>query len=584
MLRSSLPGPPADADPDSTPTGRRRIGRGALVAGAAVGVGFGGLYLVGLLASGDDVPEGTRVSGVDIGGLSRSQAREKLDRDLGEAWAKPLRVRVGESTATIDARAAGLALDSEETVDRAAQAGSDPFTVIGRLFTSGSRRVEPVTRVDEEKARTVLAKTAKAYDRKAREGAITFHGGEPVPVEPVSGRALDIDGAVRALASVVPGRGAEPVRLPVRTTEPAIGTAEVNRAMKEFATPAMSAPVTLTVGGRKVEISPATLGKHLTVKPDGDNRLKPVLDGAGLLADPAVASPLAQVTDKAVNARLGLDGGRVVVASDGKPGQEVTAKGLQRAVLPLLTRTGAARTGTVDTEKVEPKLTRDNVGRLGIKEQMSTFTVGFEPAPYRVTNIGRAAELMNGSVVLPGETWSFNRTVGERTKDNGFVEGIIINDNRFEKAAGGGVSAVATTTFNALFFAGVKPVEYGAHSFYIERYPEGREATVAWGSLDLRFKNDSGNAIYIDARATDSSITVSFLGTKKYDSVEAVKGPRTNVKEPGTREGAKENCVPQTPLEGFDVAVDRVFKDGGKEVGRETFKTRYVPRDKVTCD
>ncbi|EGX61072.1 MULTISPECIES: VanW family protein [Streptomyces] len=553
----------------------------ALVAGAA-GVGFGGLYLVGLLASGDDVPAGTRVSGVDIGGLSRSQAREKLDSSLGGAWSEPVKVRLGDSDGTV--QVSGISVDSKETVARAAGAGSDPFTVIGRLFTSGDRDVEPVIRVDEAKARASLAEEAKTYGRKARQGAVAFHAGEAMSTQPVTGRSLDVDGAVDALASAVPGQG-EPVRLPVRTTDPRVGAAEVNRAMKEFATPAMSAPVTLTVGGREVEIGPATLGKHLAMKPDGANRLAPVLDGKGLLADPALASPLAPATDEAVNARLRLDGGQVVVASDGKAGREVTAKALQKAVLPLLTETGAARTGAVDTENVQPKLTRDNVGRLGIKEKMSTFTVNFEPAPYRVTNIGRAAELMNGSVVLPGETWSFNRTVGERTEDNGFVEGIIINNDQFEKAAGGGVSAVATTTFNAIFFAGVKPVEYGAHSFYIERYPEGREATVAWGSLDLKFRNDSGNAIYIDARATDSSVTITFLGTKKYDSVEAVKGPRTNVKQPATREGASgEKCVPQTPLEGFDVAVDRVFKDGGKEVGRETFKTQYVPRDEVTCD
>ncbi|WUN21070.1 VanW family protein [Streptomyces phaeochromogenes] len=548
-----------------------------------MGVGFGGLYLVGLLVSSDDVPAGTRVSGVDIGGLSRSQAQEKLDSSLGGAWSEPVKVRLGDSDGTV--RVSGISLDSEETVARAAQVGSAPFTVIGRLFTSDDREVEPVIRVDEAKARGSLAEEAKTYDQKAREGDVTFHAGEPVPTQPVTGRSLDVNGAVEELASAVPGPGKEPVRLPVRTTEPDVGAAEVNRAMKEFATPAMSAPVTLTVGGREIEISAATLGKHLTMKQDGDKRLTPVLDGKGLLADPAVESPLALATDEAVNAKLRLDGGRVAVASDGKTGQEVTAQALHKAVLPLLTKTGAARTGVVATEDVQPKLTRDNVGRLGIKEQMSTFTVNFEPAPYRVTNIGRAAELINGSVVLPDETWSFNRTVGERTEANGFVEGIIINNDQFEKAAGGGVSAVATTTFNAVFFAGVKPVEYGAHSFYIERYPEGREATVAWGSLDLKFRNDSGNAIYIDARATDTSVTITFLGTKKYDEIESVKGPRTNVKEPATREGASgEKCVPQTPLEGFNVAVDRVFKDGGKEVKRETFKTRYVPRDEVSCD
>ena len=428
MLRSTLLGPPADTS-DTPPTGRRRIGRRVAIALGAATLGFGGLYLAGLLSSGDDVPEGTRVSGVDIGGMSRSQARERLDGSLGGAWSEPLKVRVGDSTTTIDARAAGLSLDSEETVARAAQAGSDPFTVIGRLFTSGDREVEPVVRVNEAKARTALAKTAKAHHRKVRDGDVTFHGGEPVAVKPVTGQSLDMDGALTALASVVPGQTAEPVRLPVRTTEPRVGAAEVSRAMDEFAVPAMSATVTLTAGGRTIEISPVTLGKHLTMKPDKTERLAAALDGAGLLADPALARPLAQATGKAVNAKLRLDRGRVAVASDGKAGQEVTAKALENAVLPLLTRTGADRTGPVTTEKVQPELTRDNVGRLGIKEKMSTFTVNFEPAAYRVTNIGRAAELINGSVVLPGKMWSLNRTVGERTEANGFVEGIIINNN-----------------------------------------------------------------------------------------------------------------------------------------------------------
>ncbi|MFE4663529.1 VanW family protein [Streptomyces sp. NPDC056716] len=552
--------------------------------GAAAGVGFGGLYLVGLLAAGDDVPDGVRVSGVDIGGMSRTEARAALEKGLGDAWAEPIPVQVGEENATVDARTAGLTLDSEQTVTEAARSGNGPFTVIGRLFTSPDRDVEPAVAVDRDQTRTALTALAKDHDREARDGAIGFSEGEVTQVKPVTGQSLDVDGAIGALSSVIPGTTSEPVRLPVDTTEPRVGADEVDRALAEFARPAMSGPVTLTTSAGRVEISPVTLGEHLTVKPDKSNKLVPTLDGAALLADPAVASPLALATDEAEEANLRMEGGRVVVASGGRSGQEVTAKALKDAVQPLLTKAGAARTGAVAVEEVKPKLSADNLDALGIKEQMSTFTVDFEPEPYRVTNIGRAAELIDGSLVLPGETWSMNGTVGERTEANGFVEGIIINNDQFEMAAGGGVSAVATTVFNAVFFAGVDPVEYGAHSFYIERYPEGREATIAWGSLDLKFRNDSGNAIYIDAQATDTSVTVSFLGTKKYDSVESVTGPRTNVKEPGTREGAAEQCVPQTPLEGFDVAVDRVFENDGEEVGRETFNTRYVPRDEVVCD
>jgi vancomycin resistance protein YoaR len=164
------------------------------------------------------------------------------------------------------------------------------------------------------------------------------------------------------------------------------------------------------------------------------------------------------------------------------------------------------------------------------------------------------------------------------------MDGIIILDDRFTKASGGGVSSVATTLYNALFFAGVKPVEHGAHSFYIERYPEGREATVAWGSLDLRFTNDSGKAVYIQAESTDTSVTVSFLGTRKYDEIKSVTGPRENVTKPEKKVSDDKECVPQTPLEGFDVTVERVFYDDGREVKREPYRTHYTPRDEIVCE
>lgn len=372
--------------------------------------------------------------------------------------------------------------------------------------------------------------------------------------------------------------------LPARETGSKVTAEEVRRAVREFAQPAMSAPVTLTAGGERLTITPAVLGEYLAMRPDDTGRLTAKLDSKGLRAAPAVAGVLNGLPTTPRNARLGLEGDRVVVAADARPGVKVTDKALGKAVLPLLTKSGTARTGEVDTRQIQPEVTRESAARLGLTEKMSSFTVDFEPAAYRTTNIGRAVELINGSVVMPNETWSFNRTVGERTRANGFVDGIMIFDDQYLKAPGGGVSAVATTVFNAMFFAGVKPVEYGAHSFYIERYPEGREATVAWGSLDLRFTNDSGKALYIQAESTDTSVTITFLGTKKYDEVTSVKGPRTNVQQPAKKASTAEKCVPQTPLEGFDVTVERVFRDGGREVKREPFRTHYTPRDEITCE
>ncbi|MGA5064316.1 VanW family protein [Streptomyces exfoliatus] len=572
---------------DHAPTpreGRRPRLRTAAIATGVVAVAAGGLYVAGLLTAGEDISAGTRVAGVDIGGMSRAQAEARLAAEAPAAWSAPIPVKVGDRATTVEPASAGLTVDLAKTADLAADPSRDPFTVIGRLFSSGEREIRPVFAYDADKAQAAVAGLAKKNDRAVREGSVAFREGKAVATRSVTGQKLDTGRAVETLRAAYPATGSAPVVLPVTMTEPKLPAAEVDRFLDSYAEPAVSGPVTLTAGSERLRIAPATLGDHLTVKAE-NGRLDAALDAEALLRDPDVARPIASLTGAPVEASLGVRDGRVVVESEGRPGHEVTAKALGDAVRPLLTRTGeAARTAPVATTVTQPELTADSLARLGITEQMSTFTVDFPSAPYRTTNIGRAAELINGSLVQPGEVWSFNRTVGERTPDNGFVDGTMILDGQYRSAPGGGVSAMATTVFNAMFFAGVKPVEYGAHSFYIERYPAGREATVAWGSLDLKFRNDSGKPIYIKASATDSSVTVSFLGTKKYDSVEAVAGPRTNLKEPSKREGTGEACVPQPPLEGFDISVDRVFKDGGAEVKRETFKTHYTPRDEVTCE
>ncbi|MEV6653742.1 VanW family protein [Streptomyces sp. NPDC051219] len=554
------------------------------ITGGAVVLGLGGLYVTGLVA-GDDIAEGTRVRGVDIGGMSKAAAQRDLDRKLGQAFAAPVTMKIGDRIEKADPDALGLSLDTAATADRAASEGSDPVTVIGRLFASEGQDVEPAIRMDEQKTRAETDRIAAAAKRQVRDGAISFDKGQAKAVVPVTGVALIADKApdtIRDGYLRTPNAGT--VVMPVKQTEPRIGPHETQRAMREFAQPAMSGPVTLSLAEKRISIGPAALGRHLTMKPEGQNRLVPALDSKGLLADPAVSGPVQQAAQSPRDAILRLDGDdRVVVAQEGRVGLPVTDKALGKAVVPLLTRSGAARTGEIATVPVQPQLTSESAQRLGIKEKVSSFTVNFPAAPYRSTNIGRAVELINGSVVLPGQEWSFNRTVGQRTKENGFVDGIMINDGQYVKSPGGGVSAVATTMFNAMFFAGVKPVEYGAHSFYIERYPEGREATVAWGTLDLRWLNDSGHALYIKAESTGTSVTISFLGTKKYDEIRATKGPRTKITQPATRTGSGPKCEVQTPLEGFDVSVGRVFVQDGREVKREDFKTHYTPRDEVTC-
>ncbi|MFH0518977.1 VanW family protein [Streptomyces sp. M41] len=555
------------------------------LAGGALALGVGGLYATGLVAAGGDIEGGTTVRGVDIGGLSRAEAVHKLQEQLEPASSRELTVTVGDRKGTVDPRQVGLTFDYEKTVDRAARTDdADPFTVIGGLFHSGGT-VEPAVHVDEAKARSGLGSLAKSLDREVRDGAVTFEDGHVRQVAPRAGHALDKDAAVEPLrAAFLRGEAASVTALPARETQPKVTQREVRRAVREFAEPAMSWPVRLTVADRRFTIDPDVLGEHLTMRPDASGKLTPKLDAKGLRTDPEVTRALSGLPAEPRNATLNLDGDRVVAADDSRSGVKITDKALGKAVMPLLTKSGTDRSGGVPSRVTEPQVTAQNAERLGLTEKMSSFTVNFDPAAYRTKNIGRAAELINGSVVMPGADWSFNRTVGERTEENGFVEGIMILDDQYRKAPGGGVSSVATTMYNAMFFAGLRPLEHGAHSFYIERYPEGREATVAWGSLDLRFRNDSGHAVYIKAESTDTSVTITFLGTRKYDEIRSVTGPRTNIEQPEKKVSTDEKCVPQTPLEGFDVTVERVFYTDGEEVKREPFRTHYDPRDEIVCE
>ena len=193
-----------------------------------------------------------------------------------------------------------------------------------------------------------------------------------------------------------------------------------------------------------------------------------------------------------------------------------------------------------------------------------------------------AAAALNGMIVRPGAGFSLNGILGERTPAKGYLRAPVIYADRLEQAYGGGVSQVSATLFNAVFFSGVRIEQYTPHSFYIARYPEGREATLSWPDVDQKWTNDSGFGILISSYLKGNDLTVTFFGTKTWD-IEAVKGPRRNVVQPKTIVDDRPGCVPQSPSPGFDVTVTRIFKKGGVQVRTSRFNTHYLPEDGVKC-
>ncbi|HYJ77924.1 MAG TPA: VanW family protein [Actinomycetes bacterium] len=550
-------------------------------------------YLTAYAAAGSGIARGTTVLGVAIGGLSREEAARVLTRGLRDEASARVPVTAGSVRRTVDPGRAGLSFDVDATVESAAARTWNPLDLLDAL--AGGDDVAPVVDVDRPALRAAVDRVGDRVDRPPVEGDVTIKGTTARAVRPRDGLRLQRPAAGDALADgyLDPGRGSDPVEMPTTITEPTVGQGAVDRAMADVAKPALSGPVALTVEGTSVttvQVLPEAVGSALTFEPTGDGDLRAALDGQRLHA--AVAGELAPVEEPARDASFDIvDGKPRVVPS--QQGREVLPDSLAAAVLPALTEEGAARAATVAIEVSEPEVDTALAESLGVRRQVAEFTTYYpSDFPGRLTNIHRAADLMDGTLVLPGDVFSFNETVGERTEERGFAAGFIIDDGRLEVDFGGGVSQLATTTFNAAFFAGLEIVEHNPHSFYISRYPEGRESTIAWGVKDLRFRNDSEHGIFVTTSYTDSSVTVRVYGTRRY-RIEATQTPRFDVKpfevvhDPRPEGVEPGSCVATEGVPGFRVVVTRHFYDlraGGEEVRSERFRTKYDPEDEVVCD
>ncbi|MEV7428218.1 VanW family protein [Nocardioides sp. NPDC092400] len=547
---------------------------------ALVGVG----WVVAYAMAGDRVPRGTTVSGVAIGGKQPDAAVRALRDGLAERADVPFTLTAGGRTWDVDPAAAGVAVDHRASVAEAGGGRSWDPRRLWAYYTDGED-LDAVVVVDEEALAEALAPVEEDVVRPARDGAIRFEGSRVVTTDPRPGEEVDRDALRDELAAAYLSE--EPaIEVPLVETEPEIDEADLREAVEGFANPAVSAPVTLVFDDSPVRLSPRQFAPLVTMTAEG-GELVPEVD------EPALEDLVGDVVgdDGApVDATVALVGGKPKVVP-AKPGVTYDPEQVTETFLDLVTRTGEDRRLEVRAKVAEPEFTTADARKLQITEQVSTFTTYYPHADYRNTNIGRAAELVDGTVLKPGETFSLNGTVGERTEENGFTDGFVINDGILVEDLGGGVSQMATTLFNAMFFAGLEDVEHKPHSFYIDRYPVGREATVAWGAVDLRFRNDTPYGVLIDAKVTPSSssggqgvVTVSMWSTKVWD-ITTTTSDRYAYTPPKTRTLDTPDCYPNTGYSGFQVDVVRYFRKAGQDEldHRETFHTTYTPSDTVVC-
>lgn len=232
----------------------------------------------------------------------------------------------------------------------------------------------------------------------------------------------------------------------------------------------------------------------------------------------------------------------------------------------------------------DPEDSVASLEELGVKEVVSEFSTPLTSEPIRTKNLERGAELVNETLVKPGETFSLIDTLSPIDTSNGFFAAGVVSNGLHVDAVGGGLSQMATTTYNAGFFAGFDDVEHRQHSYWFSRYPAGREATIYVGAIDMKFKNDTPYGALMQSYVSGGELHVKVWSTKYYDVEESDSGKQDVVPIKTVDKSGSPDCEPYSGgQDGFAITVYRKVYLDGELVKDESDFWRYKPDDAVSC-
>lgn len=571
--------------------GRGRGGRGgrgprawlvvpALLAAAAVAAAGTGLVRAAL-HSGEPLP-GTTVAGVAVDGVGGRALERKVTAALAARLQRPVTIIAGSGRIAV-VPADLLSVDAVRTAARARDAGrGSVWTAAAALLSPAppERDVTPVLRLRRDAVATLTARLT-AFGTAPRNAAVVLVGVTPRVVPGRPGVVPAAGQLATELRRLVAAGGAGPLTASLRTAPPPVDRADAEAAAQR-ARELLAAPVALRVGGiASGALQPAELARALRIE-DAGVRLRTRLEPDALW--PVLKERIAPFRSRGVDARFKVKGARVTVVPSAD-GLDVSPGKAAAAVFAAMSKpSGVARIALLTVVPVPAPFSTEDAQALGIRERVSSFTTEMgTSSANRIHNVHLMADYIDGTIIRPGETFSFNKVVGPRTAERGFLEGQAIYGTVAVASIGGGVCQTATTLFNNAFNIGLPILARWNHSTYIDHYPVGRDATVSWGGPDLVFRNDMVNSLLIKASYTDKTLTFTLYGTKQARKVVVRTGPRTNIVKPQLRYALDLNAAPGSVKtskgsgqSGFDITIARQVFEDGKLLRSDAFTSHYL--------
>ncbi len=559
------------------------------------------------LANWDKVTPGVSALGTSVGGLSGSEAVARLKPGVQQMLDRPLDISVPEAGQTwhTTARDLGLRLDPDELVAAAFQVGrgGGPFDRLGDQLDSltRGRTISVSSTTDAAALDGALGGMAHQVERAPIDAQLSLGKDGSIQSSPAqAGLAVDDAGSRDQLTSALNG-GGQSVALVTRSVPPSIPDEQLQAARDQLGRLLApdAQPLTLTFTDKTFSLEHADVQKLVSLS----GGTKPGQPAVVNIDDKAVrtwAAKIAKDVDQSVqDARFAFSGGSLKVTRPSKQGRTLDQEATVRAVHDALLAGGTSVALPVTT--IDPKVSSDDPAALGITELIDRGSTAFAGSiPEKKHNIQLAAERLNGIVVAPGQTFSFNDAVGPTTIDSGFQWGFGItsgNDGpRTVPSVAGGICQVATTLFQPVYWAGYQLEERYWHMYWIPAYTSrgvvGLDVTVDGDSgIDFKWTNTTSSYILIQSATDDSNIYFGLYGKKPSWKVQVDDAILTNRTPPDPKPIAQEEptlpwgrtLLVETARDGFDAEVVRhvIPNDGSKQRDLD-LKSNYLPARTVT--
>lgn len=564
-----------------------------------------GAVIASQRALGDRLTPGVVVLDVPVGRLTRAEAVERV-QPLAEALLdRPLRLQSAGRTWDTTARALGLRLDPAPLVDAAYRVGREG-SLVARLqeqlaVSREGRVLDAAGSLDSAALGAALGSLAAEVDRPARDARLALGRDGAILFTPAqTGRALDVSASRERVTQALASSGPT-AELAVRELPPAVPDALVQPAREQLDRmlgDRAPAPLTLTFGRQRWPLARAEVLQLLSLDPAAPGRPAAVrIDERPLRVR---AGALAEELDQTVrDARFSFNGGTLQVLRESREGRTLDQAGTVALIKASLL--AGERTAALPVAVRKPAVSSENPRALGIVELIDQASTPYAGAtPEKRANIGLAVERLTGVAVPPGGTFSFNRELGPTTLENGWQMGWEIfasaDGPRTLPGVAGGISQVATTLFQVVFWAGYQVEERNPHLYWIPAYTsrgiQGLHATVDEAAgLDFQWINPTQDYVLIQASADGAAVTFSLYGRKPDWTVQVDPPVKTGVvpadPTPVVQEDASLPWGRVVPVEaageGFTISVvRRVTPTGGGEPRVLDVRSRYLPSRNVT--